>query len=83
MARFISKYNNYQILVKPTILEVKNGIPILSRGEKIVFEDGEFVTEDKKTVDLLRKHKAKGVDFIEDKPVEKEPDKGVSNPEVK
>jgi len=26
-----------RFLVKPTFLEVKNGIPILNRGEKIVF----------------------------------------------
>ena len=82
MAKFISKYNNYQVLVKPTYMEVKNGIPILNRGEKIVFEKGEYVTEDKKTIDFLRKHKANGIDFIEVK-LEERGKQAVVKPEVK
>ncbi len=82
MAKFISKYNNYQVLVKPTFMEVKNGIPILNRGEKIVFENYEFVTEDKKVIDFLRKHKAKGFDFIEVK-LEERGKQAEVKPEVK
>lgn len=82
MVKFISKYNNYQVLVKPTYMEVKNGIPILNRGEKIVFENGEYVTEDKKTIDFLRKHKANGIDFIEVK-LEERGKQAVVKPEVK
>ena len=82
MAKFISKYNNYQVLVKPTYMEVKNGIPILNRGEKIVFEKGEYVTEDKKTIDFLRKHKANGIDFIEVK-LEERGKQAEVKPEVK
>lgn len=82
MAKFISKYNNYQVLVKPTFMEVKNGIPILNRGEKIVFEKGEYVTEDKKTIDFLRKHKANGIDFIEVK-LEERGKQAEVKPEVK
>lgn len=73
MAKFISKYTDYQVLIRATYVEVKNGIPILNRGEKIVFEKGEYVTEDKKTIDFLRKHKANGIDFIEVKEPEPEP----------
>lgn len=72
MAKFISKYTDYQVLIRATYVEVKNGIPILNRGEKVVFENSEFATEDKKTIDILRKHPANGIDFIEVKEPEPE-----------
>jgi len=50
MAKFISKYTDYQVLIRATYVEVKNGIPILNRGEKVVFENSEFATEDKKAI---------------------------------
>lgn len=70
MARFVSRYNNYQILLKATYVEVKNGIPILHRGDKVTFERGEFATEDKKLIETLRKHPAFGKDFVEVKELE-------------
>lgn len=72
MAKFISKYTDYQVLIRATYVEVKNGIPILNRGEKVVFENSEFATEDKKAIDILRKHPANGIDFIEVKEPEGE-----------
>ena len=74
MAKFISKYTDYQVLIRATYVEVKNGIPILNRGEKVVFENSEFATEDKKAIDILRKHPANGIDFIEVKEPEPEPE---------
>ncbi|MBT9169313.1 MAG: hypothetical protein DDT19_02671 [Syntrophomonadaceae bacterium] len=65
--RFFSQCSNYQILVKPYIISVVNGIPIHTRGEKIEFENGEFITEKKTEIDFLRKHKAYGTEFQEDK----------------
>jgi hypothetical protein len=64
--RFYSKAQNYQILVRPYIVEVNNGIPMHKRGEKIEFMNGEFVTDSKKVIEFLRNHKAYGVDFVED-----------------
>ncbi len=65
--RFFSKAQNYQILVKPYLISVNNGVPVHTRGEKIEFQNGEFSTEDKAIISFLRKHKAYGVDFHEDK----------------
>ncbi len=67
MIRFYSKSQNYQILIKPYIINVQNGIPIHSRGEKVEFENGEFSTGDQNVIKFLRKHAAYGVDFEEDK----------------
>jgi hypothetical protein len=67
MARFYSKCKNYQILVTPTVIDVKNNIPVLRHGKKIEFKNGEFTTDDKKEIEFLRKHKAFGIDFVEDK----------------
>ena len=66
-SRFFSKSKNYKILVTPTTLDVKNNIPILTNGKKIEFQNGEYVTEDRKEIEFLRKHKAFGIDFVEDK----------------
>lgn len=65
--RFFSKAQNYQILVKPYLISVNNGVPVHTRGEKIEFENGEFSTDDHNVIKFLRKHKAYGVDFQEDK----------------
>ena len=64
--RFFSKAKNYQILVRPYIIKVENGMPQHIRGEKIEFNNGEFVTDQKQTIDFLRKHRAFGIDFVED-----------------
>lgn len=66
--RFYSKCPNYTILKRSTVLEVKNGIPLLQHGEKIEFENHEYVTSDPGTIKFLRGHKAFGLDFVEDKP---------------
>jgi len=66
-SRFFSKCKNYQILVTPTSVDVKNNIPVLSHGKKIEFKNGEYITGDKKEIEFLRKHKALGIDFVEDK----------------
>lgn len=65
--RFFTRIDNYQILVRPTSYEVKNNVTLLIHGETILFEDGEFVTDNKKTVEFLRAHKRYGLDFQEDK----------------
>lgn len=66
-SRFFNKAKNYQILIAPTSIDVKNNIPILTHGKKIEFQNGEYITDDNKKIDFLRKHKAFGIDFVEDK----------------
>jgi len=68
MARFYSKCNNYQILVTPTTIDVKANIPLLTRGKKIEFKDGEYETDNSFEIGFLRKHAGFGVDFVEDTP---------------
>lgn len=66
--RFYSKCPNYTILKRATIQNVLNGIPVLQHGEKIEFENHEFNTADAELIEFLRKHKAFGIDFVEDVP---------------
>jgi hypothetical protein len=72
MAKFYSKSQNYKILVKPYIVDVKNGIPVHNRGEKIEFINGEYQTDDPAVINFLRKHAGYGLDFVEDKTPVKE-----------
>lgn len=65
--RFYSKCSNYKILKRPYIIDVRNGIPVHLRGEKIEFNNGEFVTSNEGEIEFLRNHKAFGTDFVEDK----------------
>lgn len=68
MAKFYSKFDNYQILITPTTIAVKANIPILTRGKKIEFKGGEYETDNSYEIGFLRKHAGFGVDFIEDTP---------------
>jgi hypothetical protein len=52
------------------MLEVNNGIPLIKHGEKIEFENHEYVTSEPGIIRFLRSHKSFGFDFVEDKPDE-------------
>lgn len=66
--KFISKCPNLTILIEPYVINVVNNIPQHVRGKKVEFVTNEFVTDDKKIIDFLRKHKGFGVDFTEIEP---------------
>ncbi len=72
IVKFYSKCPNYKILVKPYLIDVKNGVPVHTRGEKIEFKNGEYQTSDPAVLKFLRSHAAYGRDFVEDKTPAKE-----------
>lgn len=63
--KFISKCKNQVLTIKPNRNQVVDGIVINVPGEHVRFNNGEYETEDKKTIDFLSKHRLKGTAFIE------------------
>lgn len=74
-ARFVSRYPNHRIVMKParTIVNPATLLPEVVPGKSIQFVAGEFVTEDPKEIEFLRAYKLNGIDYTEDE----------SRPEVK
>lgn len=72
--RFIAKCQNQVLTVKPTRRTIVDGVAVVTPGEHIKFDRGEYVTEDKKEIAFLQKHRLYGVAFVaaeEEKPVTK------------
>lgn len=65
MNKFISKCPNQILCIKPQRMQVLDGIPVPIPGEHIRFENGEYVTENKKEIEFIHKHKFFGVRITE------------------
>jgi hypothetical protein len=52
--KFRSKYPNVKYVVKPTGLQVINGIPVVMAGKSIQFEHGEYDTNDEAEIEFLK-----------------------------
>lgn len=62
--RFVSKYKNYKIWLKPSYYRFDTtGRRVFVQGVFAQFTNGFFETEDKETIDLLKKAKTYGIDF--------------------
>lgn len=56
MAKFFSKCQNQVICMKPSRVQIYDGIAVPVSGQRIQFKNGEYETADKKEIDFLRKH---------------------------
>ncbi len=56
MAKFLSKCQNQAICMKPSRVQIYDGIAVPVPGQRILFNNGEYETADKKEIDFLRKH---------------------------
>ncbi len=67
-ARFVSKYQNHEIVIRPPkTVTLPNGEIEVKPGKSIVFERSELITDDPEIIDHLRnKCKFKDVDYTED-----------------
>jgi hypothetical protein len=63
--KFISKYENHVLCVKPNRVAVQDGIAMQVPGEHIRFNKFEFETTDKKEIAFLKKHALYGVAITE------------------
>jgi hypothetical protein len=61
--KFVSKYENHVICVKPNRVQIQDGISFPVPGEHIRFQRFEYETTDKKEIDFLKKHRLFGVEF--------------------
>lgn len=64
--KFVSKYPNIKYIMKPTGLQVINGIPVLTAGKSIQFENGEYNTTDKEEIAFLKKKADFGITLFAD-----------------
>lgn len=54
MAKFLSKFDNLTICIRPNTKKVENGIVQHIQGDRITFERGKFLTKDKAKIKILR-----------------------------
>lgn len=60
MAKFQSRCPNQVLCIKPARNSIIDGIVVPVPGEHIRFEQGEFVTDDKKKIEYLESHRLFG-----------------------
>ena len=58
--------------MKPTGLQVINGIPVLVAGKSIQFENGEYSTNNKEEIDFLKSKADFGITLFADEKKEKQ-----------
>jgi hypothetical protein len=61
--KFISKYENLVLCVKPNRVQIQDGIAMQVPGEHIRFQGFEYETTDKSEIVFLKKHRLYSVDF--------------------
>lgn len=72
MAKFTSPHKNLRIVIEPDEIEMIRGRTKVIPGKRIQFENGLFVTEDKKTIEFLKNYSGFGKDvFCESEDTEK------------
>lgn len=72
MAKFISKFENHIVCVKPDRQQVVDGIIVNIQGEHIRFNKNEYATKDPKIIEFLRSKDTFGVEIVEvEDPAEK------------
>lgn len=85
MAKFVSKYRHYKLIIIPARRDYTNGYPRMMPGKSIVFKDGEYITTDTAELKFLREHDDFGKVMFEteDKTIEQEIEKTPEPPVVK
>jgi hypothetical protein len=71
MAKFytMNGITSMTMVIKPQYMNIQNGYPVVIDGEKVKFEGGELVLDDKQDkdkIEYLRKNKYLGIHFFED-----------------
>lgn len=62
--KFVSKYENHVLCVKPNRVAIQDGIAMQVPGEHIRFNKFEYETTDKKEIAYLKKHSLYGVAIV-------------------
>lgn len=73
MAKYVTKYKNLRLVLKPTSQQIINNIQQIVPGTTIEFKKGEFSTDNKEFIEFLDNHAyaKSGKIFRVDKPEKK------------
>jgi len=58
--KFLSRWKEHRIVIKPAYYREVDSKAILVQGKAIQFHDNEFITEDQEEIDFLKKHREFG-----------------------
>ena len=73
MAKYQSKCPNQVLCIKPARSSIIDGIVVPVPGEHVRFENGEYVTTDKKRIDFIEGHRLFGSAIVRVDEPKKEP----------
>jgi hypothetical protein len=71
VVKFISKFKDHRLCIKPARVQYENGMAFPVPGKSIEFSNFGYETSDKDEIAFLRKHRLFNIDIYEDKQEEK------------